>query len=639
MTTESASKTPGREKFSSAEMLEQEKREKTEKAMDLVQSELRKCFPTDCKRRKIGENGEVSLETIPQEDIIQKFLSVYSDQVRHFLPEERFESVRGRIFSFVGREFRELLGVDDDIEFKRESFRVKKHLKEMGMDENWPGKMEILLKEELRSGNSVKDQKQLEVSQVPGTSPKKTNLESQSGLREVVVDWKKAKEDFDAETEQLRTRDKLAERFGRVKNFDELLLILNDPEFPGIQGSKEFYDGDDLKRILDRARKTGVTDALTRTHGLRDTVERLLKQERSESEGKIGQLKEDKIVEGFGVVDGAVPEIPVIEDGLNASPASGGSAENRDRKRIPETEGKEGEKSSDENPESLASLQSEADRLKKEADEAQRLLSDYRDRMGSIWERLKQYFPSLRKKEEPPSIVDEQKVLERDWHFKLKLYENAQAKLAKREASDKLKREKVSEVAAEAIRDKAHEATKNSGEADPSSNPPEPSKPEEPKPSEGEKKNIGEAADTVIDQILSSSSLAEDRKSAIRRIRERYASFSESIHLKDDSFNETMKSIKEVFFGSEEVPESVLNQKFSVVKMKDSSVGIGMEKAYIAFQRIFMKSGDRLPREVVDRSVGEVIRLFTERFLTGKIPAEMSPKLSVESSGSGEASH
>lgn len=130
-------------------------------------------------------------------------------------------------------------------------------------------------------------------------------------VRSVKFNRLDAQETFDEETEKLKNHDKLAERFRDVKNFDELLVLLSDPEFPGIQGSKQFYSGDDLKRIIAIARETGATNFATRSHGFLDMVERLLREEK---EGKMGALKEDDIVEGFGVVSEKASELALEED-------------------------------------------------------------------------------------------------------------------------------------------------------------------------------------------------------------------------------------------------------------------------------------------------------------------------------------
>lgn len=60
-------------------------------------------------------------------------------------------------------------------------------------------------------------------------------------MRSVKFNRLDAQETFDEETEKLKNHDKLAERFRDAKNFDELLVLLSDPEFPGIQGSKSSF--------------------------------------------------------------------------------------------------------------------------------------------------------------------------------------------------------------------------------------------------------------------------------------------------------------------------------------------------------------------------------------------------------------
>lgn len=136
-------------------------------------------------------------------------------------------------------------------------------------------------------------------------------------------------------------------------------------------------------------------------------------------------------------------------------------------------------------------------------------------------------------------------------------------------------------------------------------------------------------SENIFDQVISLSrqNLSDDRKKALRRIREGYAAFSGAGFLKDDIFEETQKNIKTVFFGSEAVSEKLLAKKFSDVVKQDKSVGLGVKNAYIIFQGLFLRAGERLPGNIVDRSVGDVLRLITERFLTGQIPEEFESSI------------
>lgn len=130
---------------------------------------------------------------------------------------------------------------------------------------------------------------------------------------------------------------------------------------------------------------------------------------------------------------------------------------------------------------------------------------------------------------------------------------------------------------------------------------------------------------SVFDQVISLSqqNFPDDRKKALRRIREGYAAFSEASLLKDDIFDMTQENIKTVFFGSTSVSEKLLAEKFSNVVARDRVAGLGVKNAYVIFQSLFLRVGERLPGNIVDRSVGEVLRLITERFLTGQVPEEL----------------
>lgn len=252
-------------------------------------------------------------------------------------------------------------------------------------------------------------------------------------VRSVKFNRLDAQETFDEETEKLKNHDKLAERFRDVKNFDELLVLLSDPEFPGIQGSKQFYSGDDLKRIIAIARETGATNFATRSHGFLDMVERLLREEK---EGKMGALKEDDIVEGFGVVDHAMPS--VLESALEISNESHEEKENNPAHAV----------------ESLEELQERVDRLKNDADAARNLLFSYRKRNDGRWKRLKKHIASLREKNMPKPLVDEREVLETNWNYKLTLYKDARVELAKRKVAEEGSQGKdVGAVMAETIRE------------------------------------------------------------------------------------------------------------------------------------------------------------------------------------------
>lgn len=231
-----------------------------------------------------------------------------------------------------------------------------------------------------------------------------------------------AQESFDEETKRLENRDRLAERFRGVKSFDELSVLLNDPEFPGIQGSKQFYSGDDLKRIIAMARETGATNFATRSHGFLDTVERLLREEK---EGKTGALKEDDIVEGFGAVSEKVPEIVFEEDVKDSS------LEDKMKNKTERGETFDAAVSDD-----LKELYGKAIDAQKACDEAGRLYAEAQGREDSLRTKVMSFFRFMK-----PSLKDEiqkknQDILDLKSKWQRSLTELRQVKLeiAKQEA-------------------------------------------------------------------------------------------------------------------------------------------------------------------------------------------------------------
>ena len=108
---------------------------------------------------------------------------------------------------------------------------------------------------------------------------------------------------------------------------------------------------------------------------------------------------------------------------------------------------------------------------------------------------------------------------------------------------------------------------------------------------EEERDDMREKARGVFDQVFSIGSFSDDRKKALRKIREGYAAFSES-GLKDEVFEETKENIKKVFFGSEKTSEGFLTQKFSDVVRNDKTVGLGVKNAFVVFQGLFLRTGE-----------------------------------------------
>jgi hypothetical protein len=69
------------------------------------------------------------------------------------------------------------------------------------------------------------------------------------------------------------------EGISEASNFEELLKAIDNIE--GLQGSRQFYKKDDLKQYINLVREKKIDSSyITRTGGLRDKVEELLKAEK-----------------------------------------------------------------------------------------------------------------------------------------------------------------------------------------------------------------------------------------------------------------------------------------------------------------------------------------------------------------------
>ena len=142
-------------------------------------------------------------------------------------------------------------------------------------------------------------------------------------------------------------------------------------------------------------------------------------------------------------------------------------------------------------------------------------------------------------------------------------------------------------------------------------------------------------ANEVIDQVLSIASFPDDRKKFLREVQDRYGVYGDT-YPSEEAFRDTMGKIAGVLFGSEAVlqNEDILGNMFLTVaqrgvfseKEKESLEELrrGIRNGYSVFQGLFLRTGERIPKEKVEGlRVGDVLRLFTERFLTGKMPEEL----------------
>jgi hypothetical protein len=136
----------------------------------------------------------------------------------------------------------------------------------------------------------------------------------------------------------------------------------------------------------------------------------------------------------------------------------------------------------------------------------------------------------------------------------------------------------------------------------------------------------------ILAQVDSLVSFPKDRWNALWEMRETYGAYSEE-RATDDVFEGTRKKITKVLFGSEDVPEDVLDNMFLAVAQQGlgnpenkslEEIRTGIKNGYSVFQVIFGRTGERLPAgKISGLSVREVLRLFTERFLSGNIPEEL----------------
>lgn len=224
---------------------------------------------------------------------------------------------------------------------------------------------------------------------------------------------------------------------------EERLLERNAEEW----GSSQEIEA---SRISDAADTITSPDVSSGQAGDFEKNDTNVSSEYQEKEGEIGVTKEDSIVEGFGVVGDASPEIVMEGDGEQkmgdvVSEKSGNSegGENvLEGEYLPDGE------------ESLQELRDRVKTLKGSSDEARNRFLTLRHRNTSKWLAVKKALFSLRSKEPPQALVDEMEALKGDWNYKLTLYKDAVVELTKREAAErKFDGKARGELMAEAIRE------------------------------------------------------------------------------------------------------------------------------------------------------------------------------------------
>ena len=183
--------------------------------------------------------------------------------------------------------------------------------------------------------------------------------------------------------------------------------------------------------------------------GSLDYKEAIDDQAKIQPESK-GSIDADNIVEGFGVVGDAAPEIVMEENGeqktsdvVSEKIGNGEEEENvLEGEYLPDGE------------ESLQELRDRIKTLKGSSDEARNRFLTLRHRNTSKWLAVKKALFSLHSKEPPQALMDEMEVLKSDWKYTLTLYKDAVVELAKREAAErKLDGKDRGSLMAEAIRE------------------------------------------------------------------------------------------------------------------------------------------------------------------------------------------
>ncbi len=287
-----------------------------------------------------------------------------------------------------------------------------------------------------------------------------------------------ARKSFDEETEQLKKRDKLAERLGAVKDFRELMVLLNNPEFPGIQGSDMFYSGEELWKRASEAMRTGDMKYLTRSHGFRDTVDRLFRDTvdrllNGGQDDRTGTAKEDSIIEGLGVVSDVeeIPDEPLssAESAIakrNAPSEEEVARELEEARRTADrgtealVDGRESspdQEQKKEERESIETLRNRVAGLKEAADKARDAYLRLKRRNESKWYDVRKYL--FRTKENqaaiPDNLAEEIQSMEANWKHALTEYKDARLLLAKREFQESPdgKRRTHGEVMADALQE------------------------------------------------------------------------------------------------------------------------------------------------------------------------------------------
>ena len=253
--------------------------------------------------------------------------------------------------------------------------------------------------------------------------------------------------------------------FGTEKMFDDLERIRNSKDVPSVAESIRIDSGEDIqndsslsKKSVDEIRDTSRKNSTDHNRETNDALKNAFgntgaslddQQVEVQPDAKRG-VDADGIVEGFGVVGDASPEIVMEGDGEQkmgdvVSEKSGNS------------EGGENVLEGEYLPDGEESLQELRDRvkiLKGSSDEARNRFLTLRHRNTSKWLAVKKALFSSRSKEPPQALVDEIEVLKGDWNYKLTLYKDAVVELTKREAAErKLNGKEQGLLMAEAIRE------------------------------------------------------------------------------------------------------------------------------------------------------------------------------------------
>lgn len=137
---------------------------------------------------------------------------------------------------------------------------------------------------------------------------------------------------------------------------------------------------------------------------------------------------------------------------------------------------------------------------------------------------------------------------------------------------------------------------------------------------EGHQEGIGKSsqeesvaeAEAFFKKILSIQSLHGRARESFKNIRDYFAS-----SLTDEPFQHTFvrKELCQILLDE---PENRLSEDF--LKEPFWKVMGPNKQEFLVLQALFEKTGEKFPWDVQYRSVDDVLNLFTERFVTGKLP-------------------